>query len=80
MENEMKLDEKILNETFRCEKTFDCLKNKDHVYCKVENSSFENILFVKCLSADVCSYKTSFGTSFMCNCPTRNEIFKKYRL
>jgi hypothetical protein len=51
-----------------------------HVYCKVENCINEKVHFIKGVDNLSCSYKMSFGDSFFCTCPTRKEIFNKYRL
>jgi hypothetical protein len=74
----MEIDKNIIAETVKCEKNFDCLNMNKHVYCKVENCINEKVHFIK--GVDNLSYKMSFGDSFFCTCPTRKEIFNKYRL
>lgn len=76
----MEIAREILEQTINCQKGFKCLKNDDHVYCKVENCVSDKVHFVKCLSGNYCTYKLAFGRSHICNCPTRKEIFNKYRI
>lgn len=76
--NNMEIAKEILDKTTNCQKGFECLKNDDHIYCKVENCVSDNLHFVRCLSRDYCSYQLPFGRSHICNCPTRKEIFNKY--
>lgn len=76
----MDIDKKIIEETIKCEKSFDCLKNDKHVYCKVENCVSSEVHFVKCLNDEYCVYRMSFGESYICNCPTRKEIYNKYEI
>ena len=74
----MDIDKEILKKTTNCEKNFECLNNDKHIYCKVEDCVNNKVHFVKCLNVDYCVYKMSFAQSFICNCPTRKEIFNKY--
>ena len=74
----MKIEKIILQKTTDCEKIFDCLGNKNHIYCKVESVQLDNIHFVKCLYTEYCNYKLSFGQNFIYTCSTRKEIFDKY--
>lgn len=74
----IEIDKAILNNTNACGKNFECLKNENHIYCKVESCVSDKVHFVKCKSENSCNYKISFADSFVCNCPTRKEIFNKY--
>ena len=77
----MNIDKEVLKQTTKCEKSFSCLKNTNHVYCKVESCVSKKVHFIKCLNNDeYCVYKMAFGTSFVCNCPTRKEIFNKFEI
>lgn len=76
----MEIDKKIISVTRNCPENFDCLNSDRHVYCKVENCINQNVLFVKYTGKSFCNYKMSFGNSSICTCPTRKEIFNKYKL
>ena len=75
----MKIEKEILDKTVHCTKDFDCIKN-DNIYCKVESCINNEVHFVECTEQNFCSYKMTFGSSYICNCPTRKEIYNKYRL
>lgn len=75
----MEIDKNIIADTVKCEKNFDCLTGNNLVYCKVENYVNNEVHFIKCTDRLRCSYKMSFGDSFICTCPTRKGIFNKYR-
>lgn len=74
----IEIDEKIITETTQCKKKFECLSIDSNVYCKVEKCLVNKDLLVECSVRKYCIYKTPFEDSFMCSCPTRNEIFNKY--
>jgi len=74
------VEEKIILETKHCEKNFDCLKMDKHIYCGVESCINNEVHLIKCIDNLDCSYKMSFGNAFICNCPTRKEIFNKYKI
>jgi len=74
----MEIDKKIVAETSKCEKNFDCLNNNEHVYCHVESCVNKGVHFISCQEKSTCSYKMTFGFSFICTCPIRKEIFNKY--
>lgn len=76
----MDIDKKIINKTDRCKKNFECLKNKNHIYCKVKDRVGETAHFIECVDELNCNYKISFGFSYMCTCPTRKEIYNRYNI
>ena len=64
--------------TTDCDDNFDCIRNSNHVYCKVENCVDNKVHFIKCLNENYCPYRMLFGHSYICNCPTRKEIYNKF--
>jgi uncharacterized beta-barrel protein YwiB (DUF1934 family) len=74
------IDKEIIKETIRCGCNFHCLKHKKDncLLMKVDGCVSNAVLFVKCTNT-TCSYKMNFGSSIICNCPTRREIFIKYK-
>jgi hypothetical protein len=67
------------NSTTKCEKDFACLNDDGHELCPVDYFYQDKILFIKCLSKGYCSYRISFGyASYICSCPMRKEIYRKY--
>lgn len=76
----MIIDENIKNETKHCTNDFDCLKNVNHTCLLIKVDSHVNgkVLFIDCKNHN-CHYKMSYGNGTICNCPTRNEIYRKYK-
>jgi len=72
------ISEGILNKTDKCEKDFSCLSSNKEGICKVESVINEGMKIVKCKGPS-CYYSISYGYSSICNCPTRNEIFNKFK-
>ena len=74
----LEIENKIIEETTKCEKEFACLASHAQKCCKVEHSVAGKVLFVESLDENECRYKVHFGYSFMCTCPTRKEIYLKH--
>jgi hypothetical protein len=75
----IKIAGKVVKETTKCEKDFACLKDNNHGLCKIVRTVQDNIIFIECLNWKLCTYRMSFGaSSYICNCPTRKEIYRKY--
>lgn len=76
-----KIDKEIIKKTTKCEGNFKCLetgecpKNK----CKPVGS-FNGHLWVKSKENIFCGYHLNFGRGEICNCPTRNELYRKYKI
>jgi hypothetical protein len=39
-----------------------------------------NPCFLKTVKTGDCPYKMMFGDSYICNCPTRAELYKRYQI
>jgi len=76
----IEIDKDIVSKAILCEKNFDCLKNENHDFCKVEFSCSSEVHFINCLEDNFCVYKKVFGDSFYCSCPIRKEINNKYNI
>jgi len=75
----LEIDELVVKKTNHCTHNFECLKNENyHLIAKVERCLDGEILFVNCGSRH-CNYNMNFGNSTTCYCPTRKEIFKRYK-
>ena len=76
----MKIDENILKKTTRCENDFECLKDENYPcrVLKVESCINGEIIIVNCTKSK-CLYKVIFGRKTICACPTRIEIYNKYK-
>ena len=74
------IDEETIEKTTNCDKNFNCLSNELHVYCPVKRCVDGKVHFIKCLEGNSCTYMLRFGDSYMCTCPVRKEIFKRYKI
>ncbi len=77
---EIKISDEIIKSATECDNSLQCLKNPENIKCKVERCIEKEVHFIKCLYKSTCSYKMSFGHSYLCNCPVRKEIFNKYKI
>jgi hypothetical protein len=75
---EIRISEECLNKAGKCKKNYSCLSGKRDDLCKVELNVEDKIHFVKCMSNEPCSYRISFGYSYICVCPVRKELFNQY--
>lgn len=77
---DIEIDEEIKQSAIKCKKDFRCLTDNNYELCKIIESVRDNVLFIECLELKHCSYKTSFGySSYICNCPVRKEIYRRYK-
>lgn len=73
------IDDDVINETTQCHRDFKCLESENHIYCAVKECVRDEIHFIECDYTDQCNYKMDYGPEFICTCPTRKAIFKKYQ-
>ena len=76
-----KLDSGVLNMTTKCTDDFSCLSSDDRCLCKAERylGGEDGVLFIRPKdNIRNCSYRMSFGSSYVCNCPTRKGIYLRY--
>ena len=76
----IEISEDIIEKTRGCKKNFSCLDGSSECLCEVKGASGYDILFVNPESNGDCTYCTPFGKSFLCHCPTRNEIYNRYSI
>ncbi len=74
------ISQEVLDKTFVCKKNMRCLYDKECL-CKVVNSVSDKLIFVVCdeQCRKTCNYYLSFGNANLCECPTRLEIYRKYK-
>lgn len=80
METKIEVSEKVLLETINCEKNFSCIKGNGHKLCNVTECINKQVHFLECSDNSICNYKLSYAESYICMCPTRKEIFNKYKI
>ncbi len=74
------IDEEILRQTTECQHNFKCLDTGDCPGCEAESKIGDGHVFVKMNENQICPYKMSFGPAYICSCPTRCEIYRKYNI
>jgi hypothetical protein len=73
------ISEETLENTTKCTKGFSCLYGEGKPFCEVDYAVGDEVIFVECPDG-ACSYWMPFGSASVCNCPTRREIYNRYRL
>jgi hypothetical protein len=76
----------IIEKTTECTKNFSCLSGDRKCLCEIKGRPSESILVVKPPNDEVFSLKRVkcdpycfiFGSSYVCKCPVRQEIYRLY--
>jgi hypothetical protein len=74
------ISDKTKKQTTKCLSSFHCLDDEKIDICSVKWNLDGNGCFLKTVPPNGCPYKLQFGSSYMCKCPTRHELFKKYKI
>jgi len=73
------IDRKSIQKTTKCPSEFKCLTDETHPCCVPASPVIEGYgLFVLTARQHSCPYNMAFGNGFICNCPSRYEIFLRY--
>jgi hypothetical protein len=72
------ISEETLAKTNKCQNDFACLEGGECLKCVVKYSVPDNGCFVKPVKTENCNYLLRYGDSWLCICPTRSEIYKRY--
>jgi hypothetical protein len=76
---DLEVDNQTIQKTTKCPSAFKCQRDDAYPLCAPESSIPGYGLFVRPPEANSCHYKMSFGNGFICTCPTRYEIFTRYK-
>ena len=79
VKNQFGISQEVIAATDRCQHDFSCLNPETCSVCPVEQRVMD-VLFVEPDDTFFCPYKTSFGDSYVCGCPTRGELYAKHRI
>ena len=74
------INPEIIKETTEYQHDFQCLKKDRKPHCEVESFWVKDVMFVRCPECELCNYKLSYGFSHVCHCPTRKELYRKYKI
>jgi len=72
------ISKETIARTQNCKKGFSCLKGQREDLCLVEYCAHGALHFIKCMNEGTCPYQGAFGDGFICNCPTRKDLYNKY--
>ena len=75
------IPKETLDKTTRCRDNFKCLTSEEAMLCEVIRPLKRNGLEVHRKVAVRCDYHLEYGTNdpyYICNCPTRIEIYHHY--
>ncbi|PLX74024.1 MAG: hypothetical protein C0615_10060 [Desulfuromonas sp.] len=78
--NTLYVSDVTINATTKCAKEHACLSGGGVGLCSVEYCINQGLTFVECVDEKECPYCTPFGSSNICLCPVRNELFNKYKI
>ena len=74
------INSESIHKTTKCSSGFKCLTDETHPCCVPASTVIEGYgLFVHTARQHSCLYNMSFGNGFICNCPSRYEIFLRYK-
>lgn len=76
----IRISDETIAMTTDCMFSFRCLNGNAKNICKIERCFGDGGCFLSTVNPGVCSYKVSFGHSYICTCPTRSEIYHRYEI
>ena len=76
----LQVNEETLAETTKCLDDFTCLTGDSQCLGKVRYRMLGELLVVECPTLSSCWYCVPLASSHVCTCPTRKEIYNRYRV
>ena len=78
---DIKVSGAILKDTTNCRNSFACLSGETECMCEVIKSARAyNVVAIKPKSIDSCKNFFHLDNTIYCLCPTRNEIYNRYKM
>ena len=78
--DKLEIDKAVLKKTTRCKYDFSCLSGDHSCMCEVIELKGISSIKIRPNPYTPCSYDLPFHQSHYCVCPTRREIFVKYKI
>lgn len=76
----LEIDADILKKANKCQMNFQCLGDVQKHCCGVEHAISPEMVMVKPRAGGVgCHYASPYGYCYICNCPARVEIYRKFK-
>jgi hypothetical protein len=76
----LKIDKAVIQSTVNCKHDFRCLSGDKSCLCEVKESIGYDMLKIEPKSDVDFSHLISLGKTNFCNCPTRIEIYNRYKI
>jgi hypothetical protein len=76
---DIQIGQDVIEKTTECDKNFSCLCGDKKDFCEIENPA-ESVFFVEKPKKDTCQYRQPLARFYLCTCPTRQEIYKRYNI
>jgi hypothetical protein len=77
---EIQISDDVIEQTTRCEREFACLSGGVGDLCRIEDRISGSAAFVDCLDDRQCKYRYQFGCAWICTCPVRIVIHRRYNV
>ena len=72
------IDDETLKQITKCPINFQCLNDESYELCPVIRQVHENVIFINTTKPESCNHIVPFGDYYMCSCPTRCEVYRRY--
>lgn len=80
MEGDFEVNRDTQDKTEKCQSKFFCLSSPKEIICESEYLLNESTLFVAKKKERACEYFLPYGSSGVCCCLVRKELYKRYRI
>ena len=77
---DLEIDKSTLHNTTNCIFDFTCLIGDKSCLCEVVASKEKDVVEIKSYPPIACRYCISLENVIYCTCPTRNEIYNRYKI
>ena len=77
---EIRISDAIIEQATKCDRRFSCLTGNLEGSCRTRKCVADEVLFVEDGKDEACAYLRSFGSSQICLCPVRKEIYRRYEI
>lgn len=77
----LQVQDQTRQQTSECMFSFQCLEEATRNVCTIKPCLVEEVYFLNTPKNHLCSYKKKIGSSsYICQCPTRKELYRRYRI
>ena len=77
---EIKIDEAVVKKTTKCHCGFSCLSKNKGCVCDVWSCIGNEMVQIKSNPSNSCTYHILFGDAHFCLCPTRSELYNRFKM